>query len=73
MLHHTLKVAVGEQKMGRTQGFVWYSKFNSDMTSVEGAEHSEHSSISKADENVDQVTDSVLTPEESLSIKLPKC
>jgi len=73
MLHQILKVTVGEQKVGRTQGFVWFSKFNSDMTSVEGAEHLEPSSMHKADENVDQMTESVLTPEESLSIKLPKC
>lgn len=73
MLHHTLKVAVGEQKVGRKQGFVWFSKFNNDMTSVEGVEHLEPSSLRKADENVDQVTESMLTPEESLSLKLPKC
>jgi len=73
MLHQTLKVAVGEQTVGRTQGFVWFSKFNSNMTSVEGVEHLESSSMRKADENVEQVTESVLAPEESLSIKLPKC
>jgi len=43
------------------------------MISVEDAEHSEHSSMSKVDENVDQVTESVLKPEESLCIKLSKC
>jgi hypothetical protein len=43
------------------------------MTSVEDAEHSEHSLMSKADENVDQVTECVLRLQESLSIKLPKC
>jgi hypothetical protein len=43
------------------------------MISVDDDEHSEHTSVSKADENVDQVTESVLKPEESLSIKLPKC
>ena len=43
------------------------------MISVEDAEQSKHSSMSKADENVDQVTESVLKPEESLWIKLPKC
>jgi len=73
MLYQNLKGAVGEEKVGRTQGFEWFSKFSSDMTSVDDGEHSEHSSMSKADENVDQVTESVLKPEESLSIKLPKC
>jgi hypothetical protein len=38
------------------------SKFNSDTISVEDDDHSEHSSLSKADENVDQVKEYVLKP-----------
>jgi hypothetical protein len=47
--------------------------FSNDMISLEDAEHSDHSSMNKLDENVHQVTESVLRLEESLSIKLPKC
>jgi hypothetical protein len=73
MLYQNIKGAVGEEKVGRTQGFEWFSKFSIDMISVDDDEHSEHLSMSKAYENVDQVTESVFKPKESLSIKLPKC
>jgi hypothetical protein len=49
-----LEVCFREQKMGRTQLFAWFSKFKSDMISVEVAEHLGCLSMSKTDENMDQ-------------------
>jgi hypothetical protein len=49
-----LEVCFGEQIMGRTQLFDWFSNFKSDVVSVEVAKHSGCPSMNKTDENVDQ-------------------
>jgi len=46
-------VAFGEQKMGRTQVFKWFSKLKSGVTTVEDAHDMKCLSPSKRDENVD--------------------
>lgn len=51
-----LKVALGEQTVGRTQVFAWFSKLL--KTSVEDTEHPGHLLMSKTDEDVDQVKES---------------
>jgi hypothetical protein len=43
----TLKVALGEHTMGRTQVFEWFSKFKSAMTSAEVADSLECPLVSK--------------------------
>jgi hypothetical protein len=47
-------VAFGEQTMGRTQVFEWFSKFKSDVTTVEDTKDLKCASASKTDEYVDQ-------------------
>jgi hypothetical protein len=54
-----LKVCFGKQTMGRTQVLEWSSKFKSSVTSVEDDVHSVHPSMSKTDENVDQMKEHV--------------
>jgi hypothetical protein len=55
-----LKVDFGEQPMGRTQIFEWFSKFNSSVTSAEDDKLPERPSMSETSENVDQMLVSVL-------------
>jgi hypothetical protein len=45
-----LKVAFGEQKVGGTQLFDWFSKFKCSMTSLEGSEYFEYPLMSKIGE-----------------------
>jgi hypothetical protein len=54
-----LKVAFGEQTVGRTQAFDWFSKFKSGLISVKDADHSGHPMASKTDENMDKVKELV--------------
>jgi hypothetical protein len=66
------KTSNGQQKMGRTQVFELFSKLKSGATSAEDAEHSTHPSMSKADENVDQVKELVHN-NRSKNSHLPSC
>jgi hypothetical protein len=47
--YEMLKTAFGEQAMGRSQTFQWFSRFNAGRTSIDDDEHSgqpQHSSSS---------------------------
>ena len=56
----TLKVPSGEQTVGRTQVFDWFSKFRSSVTSAEDAEHLEHISTSKTGVRAERVKEVLL-------------
>jgi hypothetical protein len=43
------KLAFGEQTIGRTQVFEWFSKFKSGVTTVKDVERTEHPSLDKTD------------------------
>jgi hypothetical protein len=54
-----LEVCFGEQAMGRTQVFEWFSKFKCSVTSREEAESSGRPSTNKTDDNVNKVKELV--------------
>jgi transposase len=53
--HEMLKTAFGDNAMGRTQSFEWFSRFNRGKTSVEDSERSGRPSTGRTDENVENV------------------
>ena len=56
----TLKVPSGQQTVGKTQIFYWFSKFRSSVTSAEDAGHLERISTSKTGASVEQVKEVLL-------------
>jgi len=56
----TLKTPSGEQTVGRTQVFDWFSKFRSSAASAEDAERLEHISTSKTGKSAGQVKEVLL-------------
>jgi hypothetical protein len=63
-------VAFGEQKMGRTQVFKWFSKLKSGVTTAEDDQDVKCKSTSRRDENVDYVKELLFESEQSLSLML---
>jgi hypothetical protein len=55
-----LKVPSGEQTVGKTQIFYWFSKFRSSVTSAEDAGRLECISTSKTGASVEQVKEVLL-------------
>jgi hypothetical protein len=53
--HEMLRTAFGNDAMGRTQTFEWFSRFKRGDTSVEDSERSHRSSTGRTDENVENV------------------
>jgi hypothetical protein len=53
-------VAVGEQTVVRTQVFEWFSKCKRGVTTVEDGKDLKCTSVSKTNENVDQVKELLL-------------
>jgi hypothetical protein len=53
--HEMLKTAFGDDAMGRTQTFEWFSRFKRGETSVKDSEHSGRLSTGRTDGNVENV------------------
>jgi hypothetical protein len=53
--HGMLKTAFGDNAMGRTQTFEWFSRFKRGETSVEDSERLGRPSTGRTDENVENV------------------
>jgi hypothetical protein len=63
-------VAFGEQKIGRTQVFKWFSKLKSGVTTVKDDQDVKCNLTSKRDKNVDHMNELLLESEKSLSLML---
>jgi hypothetical protein len=60
-----LKTAFGDNAMGRTQTFEWFSQFKRGETSVEDSERSGRPSVGRTDENVEMFAKSSTKTDET--------